>query len=169
MSTEQAVSRGHGERKSKRRTLAVAMLLQHPTVKSAAKAVGVGEQTLHRWLRDPVFAREVDVARANILTLASDELRAGSLEAVATLREVTRNKRAPASARVAAARTFLESTNLLKSLSAQVTVNNVPQDRESVEAAIRTQLHAMLKTDDQFREMVKQIISEVESNDATIQ
>jgi transposase-like protein len=169
MNTEQAISRGHGERKSQRRKLAIAALLTTPTVKAAARLIGVGHATLHRWLRDPPFAREVEAAKENILAMASAELQAGTLEAVTTLREVTRNKKAPASARVQAARVFLESTNLLRGLSTQVTVNNVPQDRESVDAAIRTQLHAALKTDDQFRAMVKQIISEVEGNDGTIQ
>jgi hypothetical protein len=169
MVTGQAVSGGHGERKSKRRTLAIAMLLQHPTVKAAAKAVGVAEQTLNRWLRDdPVFAREVEAARANVLSLASDELRAGTLEAVATLRQVLRNAKAPASAKVAAARVFLESTKLLEGLSVTVN-NNVPQNSEEVMDAIRTQLSGMLRTDEALRETVKGILAEVERAETTIQ
>jgi hypothetical protein len=162
MSTETAISRGHGERK-----LAVACLLQHPTVKAAAKAVGVGEQTLHRWLRDPIFAREVESARENVLTLASDELRAGTLEAVKTLREVTRNKKAPAGARVQACRVFLEATNLLKSLSTSVTVNNnnLPQDVEGLNTEILKMLGGMLRTDDKMRKAVERILAEEVENE----
>ena len=49
---------GAGEKLTARQTRALAALLAHPTLSAAAKASGVGESTLRRWLREPAFAAE---------------------------------------------------------------------------------------------------------------
>jgi hypothetical protein len=147
----------------RKREQAIAHLLTAPTLRQAAKKIGVHEQTVLRWLKDADFARDYQNARERILDRATEALRDGSLEAVQVLREVLGNRRAPASSRVMACRTFLESTALLRGNT--VTVNNsvnVPQDSESVMDAIRAQLGAMLRTDAALRETVKAILSEVE-------
>ncbi|MGB8986096.1 MAG: hypothetical protein WCC37_05790 [Candidatus Sulfotelmatobacter sp.] len=154
---------GHGEKRSRKKELAIGCLLAFPTVRAAAKAAGIHEITLHRWLKERQFAFDYQRARERVLETASEQLRSGTLQAVEVLREVAANRKAPAASRVQAARSFLEATGLLK--GAAVTVNNsvnVPQDSESVMEAIRVQLGAMLRTDAALRETVKAILSEVE-------
>ena len=66
-----------------RRARALAALMTSATVKSAAALSGVGERTLHRWLRDPDFAAQlaqvetelVDAAARRRLSLTSEAIR----------------------------------------------------------------------------------------------
>ena len=66
-----------------RRARALAALMTSATVKSAAALSGVGERTLHRWLRDPDFAAQlahveaelVDSAARRLLSLTDDAIR----------------------------------------------------------------------------------------------
>ena len=66
-----------------RRARALAALMTSATVKSAAALSGVGERTLHRWLRDPDFAAQlaqvetelVDAAARRLLSLTSEAIR----------------------------------------------------------------------------------------------
>lgn len=66
-----------------KRARALAALMTHPNVRSAAEACGVGERTLHRWLRDPEFAAQlaqveselVDAAARRLLALTDDAIR----------------------------------------------------------------------------------------------
>ena len=66
-----------------KRARALAALMTTGTVKSAAQLSGVGERTLHRWLRDPEFAAQlaqveaelVDSAARRLLSLTDDAIR----------------------------------------------------------------------------------------------
>ena len=66
-----------------KRARALAALMTSATVKSAAALSGVGERTLHRWLRDPEFAAQlaeveaelVDAAARRLLSLTDDAIR----------------------------------------------------------------------------------------------
>jgi hypothetical protein len=49
---------------------AVVALLNHPTVKAAAEAIGVSEWTVHRWLDEPAFVGAYRRARRQAFTLA---------------------------------------------------------------------------------------------------
>jgi hypothetical protein len=164
MSIGIAVSAGHGQKKSRRREIAIGCLLAFPTVKSAAKAAGIAEITLHRWLKDPQFAGDYQRARERILETASEQLRSGTLQAVAVLREVIGNRKAPCASRVMAARTFLESTALLRGTAVAVTVNNeFPRDPESLNRALVEELSKMLQDNPPFRAVVRDMISNIES------
>ena len=65
-----------------KRARALAALMTSATVKSAAALSGVGERTLHRWLRDPEFAAQlarveselVDAAARRLLSLTNDAI-----------------------------------------------------------------------------------------------
>lgn len=154
---------GHGEKRSRRRTIAIGCLLSFPTVKAAAKAAGIAEITLHRWLKDPQFAADYRQARENVLRLAAEELREGSLSAVRTLREIAVNKRLPASARVVACRSFLEATGLLKGLGVQVTVNNqLPTDLAGINELLVKQARSVLANDPELRKIFTAVIAEIE-------
>lgn len=167
MLTKPAGSGGHGEKRSRKKELAIGCLLTFPTVKGAAKAAGIHEITMHRWLKEPQFASDYRRARDHVLETAAQQLRSGTLQAVEVLREVASNKKAPSASRVQAARSFLEATGLLKGLAASVTVNNqiVPQDEKALNRGIIQLLSGVLRTDEQLREAVKGVLAELDSED----
>ena len=163
---EKSVSAKHGAKWPRKREQAIAALLTYPTIKQAAKAVGVHEITLIKWMKQQEFDALYQRAKASVLEMASEALRSGCVQAVAVLREIAGNRRLPSSSRVMACRTFLEGTNLLKGMSALVTVNNsIPQDAEGLTAEIVKQLGGMLKTDAALREAVKAMLVELEEKD----
>lgn len=100
--------RGHGEKLSRKRTAAIVALLSQPTIADAAKACGIGEATLWRWLQQPEFSEQYREARARMLDGAISRLSQISTDAVTTLHVVAKNKRASPSSRVSAARAILE-------------------------------------------------------------
>ena len=57
-----------------RRARALAALMTSGTVKSAAALSGVGERTLHRWLRDPEFAAQLAQVEAELVDAAARRL-----------------------------------------------------------------------------------------------
>jgi hypothetical protein len=77
---------GHGEKLSRKQEAAILALLQEPTLAAAARACGVGEATLARWLRLPPFQAEYRAARRQVVEHALSQLQQLSSEAAATLR-----------------------------------------------------------------------------------
>src|ERR687886_540740 len=55
--------KGHGSKWDRKREQAILALLQEPTVEAAAKAVGVADVTLWRWMQQPDFQAEYRIAR----------------------------------------------------------------------------------------------------------
>jgi hypothetical protein len=68
------MSRGHGDRMTRQQELAVAALLELPTITAAAAAVGLDESTLRQWLKDPGFAAAYADARREVLERAVTRL-----------------------------------------------------------------------------------------------
>lgn len=130
---------GHGSRQPAKTEAAIAALLSEPTIASAAKAVGIGEATLYRWLQDPDFAAKFRKARATVLDQATAALQAATLEAVASLR---RNLACGTPAvEVSAARVVLEmaarateQAELTKRLAALEELAGVQEGRRDVSA-----------------------------------
>jgi len=157
------VSVGHGEKRSRKRTVAIGCLLSFPTIKAAAKAAGIAEVTLGRWLKDPQFSSDYKRARERVVEMAAEQLRTGTLQAVAVLREVMGDSKAPAASRVQAARSFLECTSLLKGIGVSVTVNNtIPTDVEGINVAILESLRRFLASDPSLRESVRGMLAEID-------
>jgi DNA-binding MurR/RpiR family transcriptional regulator len=100
---------GHGEKLSRKQEQAVAALLAQPSIAGAAKAVGIGEKTLWRWLQREDFRGAYQNARRRIVNQAIAHVQAGMSEAVQALRGVMNNKQAPASAKVSAARAMIDT------------------------------------------------------------
>jgi molybdenum-dependent DNA-binding transcriptional regulator ModE len=98
---------GHGEKLSRRQEQAIAALLAQPSIAGAAKAVGIGEKTLWRWLQREDFEEAYQIARRRVVDQAIARVQAGMAEAVQTLRSVMNNKKTAASARVSAARAMI--------------------------------------------------------------
>jgi hypothetical protein len=90
-----------------KKELAIAALLQHPTVVAAAKETKLSEKTLRRWLKDEDFLEAYDIAKRECLSHATGRLQSSTSKAIATLENVMGNAESPA-AQVSAARTVLE-------------------------------------------------------------
>ena len=87
---------------------ALAALLVCPTISEAAKACGLHERTIRRYIEDSRFRAAYLEARRAAVSQATARLQAAGAEAVEALRDVMGDKAAPASARVSAARAVLE-------------------------------------------------------------
>lgn len=88
---------------------ALASLLALGEVKGAAKAAGVGETTLWRWLKDETFAAAYRDGRRRLVEACASRLTSDSTEASKVLLQIAKDKKAPASARVAAAKAIIEN------------------------------------------------------------
>jgi hypothetical protein len=96
------------EELSAKQQKALTALLHSSTVPDAAQACGLSEATLHRYLHDDVFKAHYRRARSEIVEHAIVQLQRDCAVATKTLREVCESPAAPASARVAAAKTILD-------------------------------------------------------------
>jgi DNA-binding MurR/RpiR family transcriptional regulator len=101
--------KAHGEKLSRKQELAIAALLTCRAITDAAHQCGIGEVTLHRWLKDAGFQTAYREARRAVVQQAITQVQRATGEAVETLRNVMQDPEAPASARVSAARVVLET------------------------------------------------------------
>ncbi len=100
--------KGHGEKISRNQEKAIAALLSCSTISDAAESIGIGEVTLHRWLKLEHFQAAYRGARRQVVNQAIALVQAGMSDAVATLRNVMTNPESPASSRVSAAKAMLD-------------------------------------------------------------
>lgn len=94
---------------SRKQELAISALLTCPTILAAAQQCGLSEVTLYRWLKDTGFQSAYRDARREVVRQAIAQVQQATGQAVQTLQAVMQDTDAPASARVAAARTVLET------------------------------------------------------------
>jgi hypothetical protein len=109
--------------RSRQRSLLVLKLLTLPTQRQAALECGISESTVARWLRDPKFVAEMNSAKAEMTSAATNALRASALSAVQTLVSISGNVNAAESSRVAAAARVIEffiKTSTLESIEARL-------------------------------------------------
>ena len=92
----------------RKRSLAVAALLNSPTIAHAAQSAGISESTLTRWLREESFLAEYRLAQREALRQAIATLQAAAGSAVTVLRAAMLDLSASPAARVMAARAVLE-------------------------------------------------------------
>ncbi len=100
--------KGHGSKFGRKKEEAIAALLTQRNVEEAARAAGIGTQTLHRWLKLPEFQAAYLEARRAAVSQANARLQQGSSAAVSTLLKIMVDPSAPAAARVRAADRILE-------------------------------------------------------------
>ncbi len=86
----------------------IAALLTTPSIKDAAKEIGITSRTIFLWLNDEKFSEAYRQARSKTVGLALAEIQKAMPQAIAALKEVMENREAPPSARVSAARAVLE-------------------------------------------------------------
>ena len=101
--------KGHGEKLSRKQDTFISVLLTTPTLADAAHTVGIGEVTAWRWLKEPTVQQAYRDTRRAVVTQAIAQVQRATGEAVETLRAVMQDPEAPASAKVSAARTILET------------------------------------------------------------
>ncbi len=87
---------------------ALTALLTHPTKEKAAKAAGIGLNTLKRYLSDPEFQSEYQKAVTGVIEDAAAQARQSLSPALSCLREIVADADETATARIAAARSLLE-------------------------------------------------------------
>jgi hypothetical protein len=88
---------------------ALASLLSLGEVKAAAKDAKVGETTLWRWLKEDAFSAAYRDGRRRLVEASAARLTSDSAAASKVLLQIAQDKKAPASARVAAARAIIEN------------------------------------------------------------
>ena len=76
---------GHGEKLSRKMEQAIAALLSAPTISEAAKIAGIGERTLLRWMKDPLFSNAYRAARCDTVSFVIGRLQQASADAIDTL------------------------------------------------------------------------------------
>ena len=104
---------------------ALAALMQSGTKRDAAKAAGVSEVTLYRWLReDDTFKAELRALQDSAIETAVSLLSGEARDAANTLVEIHKDTTVPAAVRVQAARAVLienlkvrEQNNLAERIS----------------------------------------------------
>src|SRR5579864_7524945 len=109
-SGERSMSRGHGEKLSRKQEHAILALLSHSTIQAAAQACGVSESTLRRWNQLPDFQAAYRDACHEMVRSALSNLQQASGQAVTCLQAIMSDTTASASSRAAAAKTVLELT-----------------------------------------------------------
>jgi hypothetical protein len=87
---------------------AIAALLNQRNIEDAAKAAGIGTQTLLRWLKVPEFDKKYREARRAAFGQATARLQQATSAAVSTLLKIMVDTNTPPSTRVRAADSILD-------------------------------------------------------------
>ena len=94
---------GHGSKFGRKKEEAIAALLTQRNIEEAAKSIGVGANTLLRWMKEPEFTRAYREARRQAVGQSIARLQQATSAAAATLMKIMVDQNAPASTRVRAA------------------------------------------------------------------
>ena len=105
------VDHGHGSKYARKKEEAVAALLTQPTIEEAARAAGIGTQTLIRWMKVPDFQVAYREARHAAVSQSNAQLQQFCSAAAMTLFKIMMDPKAPASARLRAADHILDHAN----------------------------------------------------------
>jgi hypothetical protein len=79
---------GHGSKFTRKMEEAIAALLTQRNIEDAAKAAGIGTQTLLRWLKAPEFEKAYREARRAAFGQATARLQQATSAAVSTLLKI---------------------------------------------------------------------------------
>jgi transposase-like protein len=100
--------KGHGAKYPHKRERAIAALLSQRSVEAAARATGIGVNTLLRWMQQPEFEAMLREARRADLSQAIGRFRDAVGAAVTTVLKIMVDQNASAGARLRAAEIVLE-------------------------------------------------------------
>ena len=90
------------------RDAAITALIAYPTIRDAASACGISEKTLHAWLNEADFAKQVKQAQETITRETIGRVLFSVGTAIDTLEEIMKDRANNASPRVSAARAILD-------------------------------------------------------------
>ena len=93
---------------------AIEALIACDTIDEACKDSGITRSTMYRYLKEPLFEKELKAAKRQLINRAILRLQQTCGDATRTLAEICRDKQAPPSSRVSAAKEILSSS--LKSI-----------------------------------------------------
>jgi transposase-like protein len=99
---------GPGAKFTRKKEEAIAALLTQRNVEEAARAAGIGTQTMLRWLKVPEFQTAYREARRAAFGQSIARLQQASSAAVSTLLKIMVDPNSPASTRVRAADSVLD-------------------------------------------------------------
>lgn len=99
---------GHGAKFGRKKEEAIAALLTQRNMEEAARAIGIGANTLLRWLQVPEFKDAYRKARRDAYSQAMARIQQASGAAVSTLLKVMVDPNTPASSKVRAADSILD-------------------------------------------------------------
>ena len=99
---------GPGSKFTRKKEEAIAALLTQRNVEEAARAIGIGAQTMLRWLKVPEFQKAYRDARRDAFSQSIARLQQASGAAVSTLLKVMVDPATPASSRIRAADSILD-------------------------------------------------------------
>jgi len=89
---------------------AIQALIACETIDEACKDCNITRSTMYRYMRDSIFDMELKRAKRQLINRAVLRLQQSCRDAAIALAEICRDKEAPPSARVAAAREILASS-----------------------------------------------------------
>jgi transposase-like protein len=101
---------GHGAKFGRKKEEAILALLSHRSIEEAARAIGVAEKTLRRWMREPDFDAAYRAAKRATFGQGIARLHHLSGAAVSTLGKVMLDPTTPPSTKVRAADSILNHT-----------------------------------------------------------
>ena len=101
---------GHGAKFGRKKEDAILALLSNRSIEEAARAVGVAEKTLRRWMREPDFDAAYRAAKRVTFGQGIARLHFLSSAAVSTLGKVMLDPTTPPSTKVRAADSILNHT-----------------------------------------------------------
>src|SRR5580692_5563989 len=97
--------KGQGAKFGRKKEEAVVALLTQRNIEEAAKSIGLGTQTLLRWLKIPEFDKAYREARRAAYGQATARLQQATGAAVSTLLKLMVDTNAPPSAKISASTT----------------------------------------------------------------
>src|SRR3984957_15215372 len=100
---------GPGAKFTRKKEEAIAALLTQRNIEEAAKSIGIGTQTMLRWLKIPEFEKAYREARRAAFGQSIARLRQASTAAVSTLLRIAVDPASPPSTRVRVAGSVLDT------------------------------------------------------------
>ena len=94
---------GHGSKFDRKKEQAISALLTQRNIEEAAKSIGIGANTLLRWMKEPEFQKAYREARRQAFGQSIARLQQATGAAATTLLKIMVDQNAPASTRVRAA------------------------------------------------------------------
>jgi transposase-like protein len=123
--------KGHGSKFSRKKEVAIAALISHRTVEEAARAVGIGHNTLLRWMKMPDFKSQYLSARAATLSQTIARVQQASQPAATTILRLMADPKESGSVRLRAAVCVLDISRLSDWEALEVRVGELERSVEN--------------------------------------